>query len=222
MDHRHQHTSSVKGLRNRGKEGQYVDTPMGLFTASGIWFRTSEQALQEYAAPVLEHEPVERLLARSERWLRSAQTVALWLLPVLLMIVPPLSAALSTLTIYIGWRALSPAFTSRWVDGVLRVLDLVFVQGLYYVLLLSMFAAQEAYALVWIGLAGFILLRWNVISWASRPVVQRIWASLFKLPVADQVLRGFIIRAALANGVSLPELDRMERQILEHTRRSSK
>lgn len=211
----------MKGLGHSGSGAMFADTPNGIFTSSGVWFHVTEAALESYAAPVLAHEPLPVLLARAERWLRSAQTLTVWLLPVLLLVVPPLSAVLAALTFFVGWRALSPAFTSRAVDTVLRGLDLVLVQGLYYVMMLSFFAAREQFVLVGLGLAGFVLLRWGLVDRLVQPLVRRLWASLFPLPAADQVLRGFIIRAALAYGVALPQLDRMEETIRRHLGRSS-
>jgi hypothetical protein len=39
------------------------------------------------------------------------------------------------------------------------------------------------------------------------------------MPVPDQVLRAFIIRAAMAHRIALPQLDRMEGQISDTFRR---
>lgn len=211
----------MKGWGRDGSGAMYAETPNGIFTSSGVWFHVTEAALEGYAGPVLAREPLPVLLARSERWLRSAQTLAVWALPLLLVLVPPLSAVLATLTLFVGWRALSPAFTSRVADAVLQALDLVWLQGAYYVFVLSIFAERGQLALVGIGLAGFVLLRWGLVDRLAQPLVRRIWASLFPLPVADQVLRGFIIRAALAYGLSLPHLDRMEDAIRRRLGRSS-
>ncbi len=156
---------------------------------------------------------------QAEVWLRSPMTLALWLLPLLLFMLSPLQAALAALVVYVGWESLGPSFVSRTVLGVFRVLDLVLLQAVYFVLTLSMLAAQEQFAALWVGLGGFILLRWSLVRMATQPVVKRIWATLYKMPVPDQVLRSFIIRAALKYRVSLPELDRIEQEIVENLKR---
>ncbi len=98
-------------------------------------------------------------------------------------------------------------------------MDLVLLQALYFVLTLSVLAAQEQLAALGVGLGGFILLRWSLVRIATQPVVKRIWATLYTMPVPDQVLRSFIIRAALKYRVSLPELDRIEQEIVENLKR---
>ncbi len=209
----------MKFPRLHSAETTFVDTPEGIFTASGVWFRTREDSLYAYAGPVFDREPLARLFTQAEVWLRSPMTLALWLLPLLLFMLSPLQAALAALVIYVGWQSLGPSFVSRTVSGVFRVLDLVLLQAVYFVLTLSILAAQEQLAALGVGLGGFILLRWSLVRMATQPVVKRIWATLYRMPVPDQVLRSFIIRAALKYRVSLPELDRIEQEIVENLKR---
>ena len=200
-------------------ETTFVDTPKGIFTASGVWFRTREESLYAYAGPVFDREPLARLFTQAEVWLRSPMVLALWLLPLLLLVLTPLQAALAVLVVYVGWESLGPSFVSRSVVRVFRVLDVVLLQALYFVLTLSVLAAQDRFTAVWVGLGGFILLRWGLVRMAAQPVVKRIWATLYAMPVPDQVLRSFIIRAAMKYRVSLPELDRIEQEVVENLKR---
>lgn len=193
----------------------YVDTPRGIFTAAGIWFRTTEAMLAEYAGAVLDHEPLSTLLERAEVWLRSPQTLALWGLLAALPLIPPLPAALVAVTIYVGWSVLGPSFVNRVLARLLRVLDTVWVQVLGYVIGLSWIAEQGQYVALGVGLGGFILLRWGLVKMATAPLVRKLQRALYELPVPDQVLRGVLIQTALRHGSSLPELDAMERAIRE-------
>lgn len=198
-----------------------METPHGIFTASGVWFATTREALETYAADVLDHESIEKLIERAGVWLRSPETLAVWLLPLLMLALPPLPAALAVVTMYVAWKALGPSAVSRSMERVFRVLDPVWLQGAYYVGILSYFAAMGQYTVLWTGVGGFILLRWGLLSRIVQPVVQLMHRSLYRMPVPDQVLRAFIMRAAMAHRVSLPQLDRMERQISETFRRGT-
>ena len=193
----------------------FVDTPQGIFTAAGVWFRTTKAELDRYAGPVFEHESIERLIERSEIWLRSPQTIAVWGLPLFMLVIQPLPAALAALTVYVGWRGLSPSLVNRPSERVLEVLDPVWLQGAFYVGILSYFAAAEQFAAVWTGLAGFILLRWGIVERLTDLIVRLIWSTLYPMPVNDQILRGFIIRAAMKYRVSLPQLDVLEKRVIE-------
>ena len=209
----------MKRLRFHRAETSFVDTPEGIFTASGLWFRTRESWLYDYAGAVFEREPLVRLLTHAEVWLRSAQTLTLWLLPFFLMLIGPLQAALAALVVYVGWRSLGPSFVSRALLRAFRLLDVVLLQAFYYVLILSVMAAQEQFAALWVGLGGFILLRWGLVRLATRPVVGWIWSTLYRMPVPDHVLRALIVRAALKHRIALPEFDRIEQEIIKNLRR---
>lgn len=198
----------------------YVDTPKGLFTASGVWFATTEAALKTYAAPVLERIGLARLLREASVWLRSPEVACLWAVPLFLWRLPPGAAALAALTLYVGWKALAPVLVFPRVVAVFAWLDRVGLQAAYYVLLLSYLALQGQLAAMTLGLVAFILLRWGVLDRLTRPLVRPLWRSLFRLPVSDQVLRALIVRYALRYGLVLSELDRMERALLDRLGRS--
>jgi hypothetical protein len=203
-----------------GMAGAYVDTPNGIFTASGHWFRTTEELLHRYAAPVLEREPLAKLLRDAEVWLRSPQTMALWALPLLLAAVSPGLAAAGALALYVVWRVVAPGVVNRLLGAVLRVLDSVLLQALYYVFVLSLLGARGAPVAVAVGLAGFVALRWGLVDRLVEPLVRAAWTRLYRHSVPDRVLRSVILGAALRHHLPMPEFDRMERDILAHFQRS--
>lgn len=191
----------------------FLDTPGGLITASGVRFHTTRALLEQYAGPVLESVDLGTLIDRAEVWLRSGQTLALWSLAGLLLVFPPLGAALCALTIYLGWETLGPSFVSRRGVAVLRVLEKPFVQAALYVAVLSWLGAEGQLGAVVVGLAGFVLMRWRVIPLALRPLLRLLRRPLYTLPVADQVLRAFVLRAALEHDITLPQLERLKRDL---------
>ena len=201
--------------KRRSVASNFVETPQGIFTVDGMWFATTREAVERYAGEVLKHEPLERLLERASVWLRSPETLAVWLLPIFMLMIDPLPAALAAATTYVAWKTLGPSAISRWLERVLEIIELVWLQGAYYVGILSYFAALEQYAAVWTGLAGFIVIRWGLLSRITSPLVKLLQRSLYELPVPDQILRGFIIRTAMAHRLSLPQLDRIEKQIAD-------
>lgn len=192
----------------------FVDTPKGIFTASGVWFRASEESVRDYAGEVLEHEPLPRLVRHAEVWLRSPETLALWALPALLWLMPVGGGVLLVLAAYVGWSMLGPSLVNRPMLRVAVVLDHVAAQLVYYVVLLSALAISQQYAALVAGLLGFVLLRWGLIRRVTDRLLQAVWTRFYPLPVPDQVLRALIHRAALKYRVTLPEIDAMANDIL--------
>lgn len=196
-----------------GEEGAYVSTPQGLFTASGVWFQATEEALRDYAGPVLAHVSLAELVKRAGRWLRSPTTLAAWVLPPLLALLPPAWAVGAALVLFCGWTLLCPSLVSRRAARVAGWLERPWVQGLFYVFVLSVLAAQNQITAVIVGLAGFLMLRWGLLRrllrWPLRAALRRLYA----LPPEDQVLRAFILRAGLRHNVALPQLERIREQV---------
>ena len=159
----------MKGLGWPSRESTYVDTPKGIFTDSGYWYRTRESMLQDYAAEVFEHESVGRLLAKSDTWLRSPKTLTLWILPLLLVSVGPIQAVATTLGFYLVWKILSPSVVSRFLLPVIRLLEVVLLQALWYLWMMMRAAGAEQWTALAIGLGGFVILRWGILSYLMRP-----------------------------------------------------
>ncbi len=211
-------TDHIMSLRLRLK-ATYVDTPRGIFTDSGVWFRTREEWVRDYAGRVVDHQPLGCLLADAEVWLRSSQTLALWLVPALLFLVPPFQAFLAAVVVFVAWQCLGPALVSRTVLPLFRVLDAVLLQAAYYVWTMSTAAVQSKYVAVAVGLASFIVLRWELMRLVMQPLVRRIRGSLYRMPVPDHVLRSLIVRAALHHGIALKEFSDIEERIVHTLRR---
>ncbi len=202
----------------RDADVSYIDTPYGIFTAAGVWFHTTEEALRKYAAPVLNQVSLSALIEWAEVWIRSPQLMTLWGLPVLLLVMPPGVAIGVALVVYAATALLSPAAVHPLAARVLSASDVVAVQGIFYVFMLSILAAQEQLMAVVVGLVGFILLRWRLIEKALNPVIQPLLERWYPLPVADQILRAFIIRTAVQHQLDLPQVEAIENEILDNWR----
>lgn len=190
-----------------------LDTPHGIVSPEGVHFRTTRALLEDFAGPVLAVVPLATLVGRAEVWLRGGPTVALWLLAPLLVVLPPWWAGAGALAAYVLWEVAGPLWVSRRFVAVLRVLERPLVQAALYVAVLSALGVRGQVVAVGVGLLGFVLMRWGVLPWLLRPVVRTLRRPLTTLPPPDQVLRAFVLRAALRHGIALPELERLKREL---------
>ncbi len=196
------------------RTGYYVDTPRGLFTAAGHWFRTTEVLLQSYAGPLLEKEPLDRLLRQADVWLMLPSLLMLWALLPLLWASTPVVAVGIALGLYLLGHLLLPLLILRPLTPILAVLANPWLQGAAYVVGLTALAWSERLPAVWVGLAGFLGVRWGLLDRLLRPLRDRLHTALYPLPLPDQVLRTLILRAALAHRITLPELAAIEQEVL--------
>ena len=128
-------------------------------------------------------------------------------------------AFLITLGVYLLMSIWGPLFVGYWVQPLLKLLDRLSLQALYYIISMSVFAIVDRFELMAAGLAFFIVIRWGLLEKALEPVLKRVREALYPVPYPDQLLKSVIVRAAMKYHVALPELDRMERSIMNQLRR---
>ncbi len=201
-------------------EGFYADTPRGIFTAAGTWYHTSEALLEEYAGSLLDEVSVTDLLKKAEEWLSTPITLGVLSLAVALLLVPWWLAVLTSVVVYVLWSVVGPSFVSLTLVPVMRVLNTPWFQGLLYVFVLSILAAQDAMVALGAGFIGFVFFRWRLVTRALAPVVEQLQQKMYPLPPPDQVLRSVVIRSAMKHNTGLPEIEAMERDILRRLRKS--
>jgi hypothetical protein len=203
-------------MASDGAPPTFVNTPYGMVTAAGRWYHIPEEQARAYAGEVLDHMSLEDLVERADLWIDSPRTVTLWLMPLLLWALAPVWAVTATAGLYLAWALASPAVPSLWGTGAVRLLSNVLAQGGYYAVVLSLFATQDRFAAVGIGLVAFVLFRWGIVDWAVRGGLRALRRRLYPLPVTDQILRGLMVRAALRHRVSVPQVDAITQDILEN------
>ncbi len=192
----------------------FVDTPRGLFTANGTWYRTTVAQLRAYAEPVVEAVGIEALIARADETLAAPRTLALTALPLLLLGLAPIWAAPIALGLAVAAFVWTPLLTGPTIGRAWKALGLVPVQLVLYLFVLSFLAAQNLFASVAAGLIGFVILRWGLVDWALGKTLDPLFARLHKLTRPDAVLRALIVRSALHSGIPHDKVEAMQRDLI--------
>lgn len=200
---------------SKGESASWVELPVGLFTAEGIWFHTSEEDLRSFAPEVIERYGLGTLLQNAASWLALPISLSVLSLGLLLLTASPLVAAISSIVIYFLLSVVSPSTVLIGVFPVLRLLNHAIFQGLFYVLILSFLAAQGQMIALAVGLMGFILFRWQVVSRLLSSLLQTISSRMSPLEAPDLILRNIMLRSALKHGNNVGELDAMQQRMLE-------
>ena len=195
---------------------EYYNTPQGILTESGIWYRTTVDLLNEYAGELFEREPLELHLARSDTWIRSPHTLSLWLLAPGILYYHPWQLVVAIPLFFLVWQIVAPALVSRTAVSLLSVLDAVILQAVLYAGVMSVLALSGQYESLAVGLIGFICLRWGILTYLTRPIVVRCWKTMYKLPVPDHILRAFMVRSALRNGINLAGFEEIEQNVIDN------
>lgn len=200
--------------RMESSSSYFVDTPRGIFTARGTWYRARLEDLREFAGAVLDREGPEALLERADRWLDAPRVFGLWGVLAFLLAFPALVAALLAVVWVALIRLAAPSGGGVMLGRVLRVMALVPLQFVGYAGVLSWFAIAGDEARVIVGLVGFVLLRWEILRMVFDRVLVGVLRRLYPLGEPDQTLRAVLIKSALRHGIDLPAIGEMEERLL--------
>jgi len=181
----------------------FLETPRGLLTPAGTLFRTSRQRLDENYEKVLASTELEDLVYRAELWLESHRTVAVWLVPIMLLKAPVVWTFTIGVIVFLVRRMGAPSLGNHTLARAFEWLGWVPLQMLCYVIVLSSFGAGGDYERFLVGLFWFVLIRWRVLDFISRPLTNKLAGWWYPLPLPDQMLRAVIISEAIRQRVPL-------------------
>ena len=200
------------GRRKGVNESTYVETPVGLFTAAGNWFHTTEKKLKTYAPDLFKKYSVDRLLDIAEIWIRSSDNLTLVLFMALLFFTNIWTALILSILFLPFWHLNKSAFVTPMTSHLLKVFDLEFVTFLLAVGVLSMEGIAGNYTALVLGLIFFLVFKFGL----YRRLINRLFLTddPKKITLNDRLLRMIIVKYAMAEGVEIGEIQNMEKEAI--------
>ncbi len=197
---------------SRLPDSHFIETPRGIFTSAGNWFHITTEALEKYAPGLLKKHSLEKLVKKSEVWIRSADNIGITLFMMLLYFQGLFPALLITFFFVPLWHINKSSVISLWLTGVLTVIDKEIIVVLVSLLVLSWMGITEQHLSVFLGIAVFCVLKFG---W-FRFLVEWIYGKLIKgtLLLNDRVLKMMILKYAIKENIPVKEVDAMEKEIL--------
>ena len=199
--------------RDTKPENEFVELPTGIFTASGIWFHTTEADIREFAGGVLDTISLSRLLDQAIIWTRSPDGVAAAVFLAVLFQAGPVIALIAGVLTHYLWYVFLPVLVSVAATPLMRLLSSVIFQGLLYIVVLSYLGNMGFGLWAVVGLVWFLLLRFGLVARSVQAVASRIGEA--GLPKADAVLKTLIVRHAIAGMITIPATESFEDRIRE-------
>lgn len=211
-------------MTDRPQPPYWAETPAGIVTLDGGRFHTTEEDLRAFGPDVVDRYGMDALLKMASTWHQLPTTKGLLVLVALLPSVSLWQAIVAALAVWLFTSVVSPSTVFLSAINPLQWVSHPVVQGLLYVLVLSILAASGRLTAVAVGLIGFIVFRWQLLDRLGARLVAALRKPLSPLPAQDAILRNLIVRAALKHGYSVGGTDAMQRRVIEimNYRRSSR
>lgn len=196
----------------RYSESHFIETPRGIFTSAGNWFHITVKGLEKYAPGLLKRHSLEKLIKKSEIWIRSADNIGILLFMLLLYAQGLLVATVVTLFMVPVWHINKSSFLSLPLTMVLTVTDKEIFVVLISIFVLSWMGITGQYLSVVVGIVFFCVLKFGwyrmLIDWLYGKKVSGA------LLLNDRVLKMMILKYAIKEDIPVKEVDAMEKEIL--------
>lgn len=190
----------------------FVETKVGIVTQNRDWFHTTSDHIEQYVPGLLDAVSLETLIRDAEAWVRSADSLSLTLLLVLLFLINPWLAALTTLAFHWFWYNYKSGFVTRPLGKVLSFINSDGFLMIVAFVALSLLGVGGEYTAAVIGIVFFFIMKLGLLKMG--------WNSLAKdyagsMTLNDRVLKMVIIKHAMHEDVAPAEVQTMEEQFKE-------
>lgn len=198
--------------QRRGTANLFVETKLGIVTQTGHWFHITSDQIEQFVPGLLEHYSLDKLISDAHAWVRSADSLALTLLYILLLFVDPILAAIITLTFHWFWYNFKSSFVNRYLGLLFSYMNKDAYLMLISLAALSYFGIEGEFLALGIGLLYFFLLKLGVLNWAWNRLAD---AGKSDLSLNDRVLKMILVKYAMNEDLAPPEVQEMEKKLNE-------
>ena len=194
-------------LRPSPVEVQFLDTPRGIRAADGTLFSIRENELREWADGVLSVAPINTLIGEVLAGLTLAESLLLWVAPVVFLLFESVFSLVALVAIYPLLRILFAPLTSGILIAAAKYLNVIALQGIYYVVFLSLISQNGHVLAVILALAFFVLIRLHILGRLFEKPIRYLSSRVYRLSLEDVALRSRILNIATLHGITLEGSD---------------
>lgn len=190
----------------------WIDTPNGIFTSDGIWFHTREKDLIRYTKSLVEHVSLKELVRDASIWVKSGDALSIYLLTILGFFYDGWLAIAAALTFFVIWLFIRPALVSTYLSRPLLWMSKDMPLILLAVFSFSRRGNNGEYIELTALLITFLVFKFSWLSQAFARIMERSKTSIHL--INDRILKMLILRSCQKYGVENPELEKMEKEII--------
>lgn len=199
----------------------FAETQAGIVTRYGDWFHTNGEQIEKFIPGLLEQVDLPELVKAAQAWVKSADSLSMILLLVLLIFVHPVAAAILTITFHGFWYFYKSSFVVISLNKTLEILYKDGTQLLASLVIISYLGLIGQYLAAGIGLLFFFIFKLSLLRKAWDAIHQK--TSDDGLPLNDRVMKMVLVKYSISEDLAPDKVQKMEDRVRELvTRRKSK
>ncbi|MGD8426767.1 MAG: hypothetical protein PVH63_04000 [Balneolaceae bacterium] len=195
-----------------GSQDLYLETQMGIITRYGDWFHTTSKHIEEFVPGLLDKRSLDELVEEANAWVRSADSLAMTILLVLLLFVHPILAATITVAFHFFWYRSKSAFVTIYLGKLLKLLNTDGYLLVTSLVIISALGMGGQYLAAVIGLLFFFVMKLGLLK--------RLWDKIDKgvekeLTLNDRVFKMILLKYGMYYNLAPAEVQKMESKFQE-------
>lgn len=195
-------------MRNaRQNSDLFLETKLGIVTRTGDWFHTTSDHIEQYVPGLLKKRSLEKLVEEAIAWVRSADSLAMTLLLVLLLFIHPLLAAAVATAFHFFWYRSKSAFVTIYLGKVLKLMNSDGYMLLTSLVIISAVGMTGQYLAAGVGLVFFFLMKLGLLKSLWDKIGEERQA---KLSLNDRVFKMILTKYGMHYNIGPSEVNQME------------
>lgn len=198
--------------QNPGAQNLFLETQLGIVTRTGDWFHITTDQINKFVPGLLDKRPLDKLVEEAVAWVRSADSLSLTLLLVLLLAIHPIFAVTIAIAFHFLWYRSKSAFVTVYLGKVLKLLNTDGYLLITSLVIISALGMTGQYLAVGIGLVFFFLMKLGLLK--------RLWDKIDqgvdkKLTLNDRVFKMILVKYGMYYNLQPSEVQQMEDKFVE-------
>ncbi len=194
------------------RQSLFLETKLGIVTRTGDWFHTTSKHIKEFVPGLLEKRSLDLLVEEAIAWVRSADSLSLTLLLVLLLFIHPIFAAVIAITFHFFWYRFKSGFVTIYLGKLLKFMNKDGYLLMTSLVIISLLGIDGQYLAAGTGLVFFFLMKLGLLK--------RLWDTIDKdsenhLTLNDRVFKMILVRYAMFYNMAPAEVQTMEERFKE-------
>lgn len=192
---------------NDTRSNLFLETKLGIVTRTGDWFHTTSDQIEKFVPGLLKKRSLDKLVEEAIAWVKSADSLAMTILLVLLLFIHPIVAATIAIAFHFFWYRSKSAFVTIYLGKILKLLNSDGYMLITALVIISAVGMNGQYLAAGTGLVFFFLMKLGLLK--------RLWDKLAEqtdetLTLNDRVFKMILTKYGMHYNLGPSEVDNME------------
>lgn len=190
----------------------FLETQLGIVTRTGDWFHITSDQIENFVPGLLDKRSLDKLVEEAVAWVRSADSLALTILLVLLLFIHPVLAVAIAVAFHFFWYRSKSAFVTIYLGKVLKLLNSDGYLLITSLVIISAVGMNGQYLAAGIGLVFFFLMKLGLLKQLWDKIDQGVEN---KLSLNDRVFKMILVKYGMYYNLPPTEVQQMEDQFVD-------